>query len=223
MSQHKIVAQPNAFVHFFQETTSIIGIISLACTLFGGLEPLITLSKWAKILIENWNLWTLWFWKFLFSWLYIDVSQLYVSCLNLVACGIVLLLGPILRYLILNRNIDELFKFDEKSYDVFYVVSGPLASFFSIYTLLTPGLSYLWNNFVHELHSWGFVLFIIVLPCMLAFMALFIFLSFALPFFSKGLVKAVFLCGALVILNYMTVYLEGFQKIVDPENLTLLT
>ncbi|MBO6550311.1 MAG: hypothetical protein JJ964_11915 [Rhizobiales bacterium] len=212
MSQQKIVAQKNAFVHLFQETTSLIGIISLACTLFGGLEPLITVSKWAKILIENWNLWTLWFWKFLFSWLYIDVSQLYASCLNLVACGVVLLLGPILRYLILNRDMDELFNTDPKSYSAFYMILGPLSGLFSIYTLLTPGLSYLWNNFVHELHSWGFVLFIVILPCMLAFIAFFIILSFALPFFSKGLVKAVFLCGGLIVLNYATVYLDSLQK-----------
>lgn len=52
-----------------------VGIVLTAITLFGGLQSFITMSGWARFIVEHWQQITHVFWGWVFSWLGISVSQ----------------------------------------------------------------------------------------------------------------------------------------------------
>jgi len=212
MTRQRIPVVPSAISQVFQQVSRALGSVSLACTLFGGIAPLIQLSKWAELFIENWEVWTRAIWSFLFGWLVIEVTPTYASCLNLIACMVMLLAGPHIRGAITRLDTERLF--DERQ-NIANAAGGLVVCIASIYIIMTPGLSYLWHYLVENLEGWGFSLLLVTVLTMPFVVFTMISLSVKLPYFSRGLITAGIYCSALVLLNAATPYLEDLQLLLN--------
>lgn len=50
------------------------GIVGGAITLFSNLETIIKFSDWARYIVSHWREWITIFWKWIFSWIHIDIN-----------------------------------------------------------------------------------------------------------------------------------------------------